>query len=359
MADMQLLSGNDAVGWGAILGGCKAFFGYPITPQSEILEFLARELPQAGGVFLQTEDEIAAVSMVYGSSMTGTRTMTATSSPGISLMQETVSLMAYMQVPSVIVDVCRFGPGSGTAQTAQTDYRQVTKGGGHGGYRCVVLAPSSSQECCDLVQLAFWLADKYRLTVYVLTDATIGQSCELVELETRDFGPLPEKDWVVRGQDARDGMPRGIHQHMWDYVGYHEDMLAKYGEISENELRYEEYRTDDAEVLLVAYGYVSRMAKGAVDLAREEGLKVGLLRPITLWPFPTNKLRELASKAQHVLVAEHSSGLLVEDVECALQGKVPVHLLGIWGTHRRDGSGIIYPERIVDEVKQLKGIAAS
>ncbi len=354
MADMQLLSGNDAVGWGAILGGCKAFFGYPITPQSEILEFLARELPKAGGVFLQTEDEIAAASMVYGSSMTGTRTLTATSSPGISLMQETVSLMAYMQVPSVIVDVCRFGPGSGTAQTAQTDYRQVTKGGGHGGYRCIVLAPSSSQECSDLVQRALWLADKYRLTVYVLTDATIGQSNELVELETRDFGPLPEKDWIVRGQDARGGEAKGIHQHMWDYVGYHEDMLAKYKEISENEVTYEEYRTDDADVLLVAYGYVSRMAKGAVDLAREEGLKVGLLRPITLWPFPADKLRELGNKTRRVLVIEHSSGLLVEDVESALQGKVPVHLLGIWGTHRRDGSGIIYPERIVDEVKQLE-----
>ena len=355
MADMQLLSGNDAVGWGAILGGCKAFFGYPITPQSEILEFLARELPKAGGVFLQTEDEIAAVSMVYGSSLTGTRTMTATSSPGISLMQETVSLMAYMQVPSVIVDVCRFGPGSGTAQTAQTDYRQVTRGGGHGGYRCIVLAPSSSQECCDLVQLALWLADKYRLTVYVLSEATIGQSCELVELETRGFGPLPEKDWVVRGQDARGGVPRAFNQHMWDYVGYHEDMLAKYKEISENEVRCEEYRADDADVLLVAYGYVSRMAKGAVDLAREEGLKVGLLRPITLWPFPIERLRELGSKARRVLVVEHSSGLLMEDVESHLQGKVPVHLLGIWGTHRRDGSGIIYPERIVDEVKQLEG----
>jgi 2-oxoglutarate ferredoxin oxidoreductase subunit alpha len=355
MADIQLLSGNDAVGWGTILGGCKAFFGYPITPQSEILEFLARELPKAGGVFLQTEDEIAAVSMVYGSSLTGTRTMTATSSPGISLMQETVSLMAYMQVPSVIVDVCRFGPGSGTAQTAQTDYRQVTRGGGHGGYRCIVLAPSSSQECCDLVQLALWLADKYRLTVYVLTDATIGQSCELVELETRDFGPLPEKDWVIRGQDARGGAPRAISQHLWDYVGYHEDMLAKYKEISENEVRCEEYRTDDADVLLVAYGYVSRMAKGAVDLAREEGLKVGLLRPITLWPFPIERLRELGSKARRVLVVEHSSGLLMEDVESHLQGKVPVHLLGIWGMHRRDGSGIIYPERIVDEVRQLEG----
>jgi len=190
--------------------------------------------------------------------------------------------------------------------------------------------------------------------VYVLTDATIGQSNELVELETRDFGPLPEKDWIVRGQDARGGEAKGIHQHMWDYVGYHEDMLAKYKEISENEVTYEEYRTDDADVLLVAYGYVSRMAKGAVDLAREEGLKVGLLRPITLWPFPVDKLRELGNKTRRVLVIEHSSGLLVEDVESALQGKVSVHLLGIWGTHRRDGSGIIYPERIVDEVKQLE-----
>ena len=357
MADRRLLSGNEAIGWGAILGECKAFFGYPITPQSEILEFLATELPKAGGVFLQTEDEIAAVSMVYGSSMTGTRTMSATSSPGISLMQETVSLMAYLKVPSVIVDVCRFGPGSGMAQTSQTDYRQVTKGGGHGGYRCIVLAASSSQECCDLVQFAFWLADRYRMTVYVLTDATIGQSCELVDLKTRDFGALPDKDWVLRGLDERGGNGQGIHPHMWDYVGYHEDMNEKYREITENEIKYESYRMDDAEVILVAYGYVSRMAKGAVDLAREEGLKVGLLRPITLWPFPTNVLRELSLQAHHILVVEHSSGLLVEDVECALQGKVPVHLLGIWGTHRRDSSGIIYPERIVVEIKQLEGVA--
>ncbi len=359
MAERLLLSGNEAIGWGAILGECKAFFGYPITPQSEILEFLASELPKAGGVFLQTEDEIAAVSMMYGSSMTGTRTMTATSSPGISLMQETVSLMAYLQVPSVIVDICRFGPGSGTAQTAQTDYRQVTKGGGHGGYRCIVLAPSSSQECCDLVQLALWLADRYRMTAYVLSDATIGQSCELVDPETRDFGSLPEKDWVLRGQDARGGASQAIHQHMCEYVGYHQDMNEKYKEITENEVRYEAYQAADADVLLVAYGYVSRMAKGAVDLAREEGIKVGLLRPITLWPFPTDALREFTSQARCVLTVEHSSGLLVEDVDYALQGKVPVHVLGIWGTHRRDAAGIIYPERIVEEIKKLEGIDAS
>ncbi len=263
--------------------------------------------------------------------------------------------MAYMKVPSVIVDVCRFGPGSGTAQTAQTDYRQVTKGGGHGGYRCIVLAPSSSQECCDMVQKALWLADKYMMTVYVLTDATIGQSSEIVDLETKDYGPLPEKDYVVRGQDERGGVAKGIHNHMWDYVGYHQDMNEKYGEITENEIQYETYHADDADFLLVAYGYVSRMAKGAVDLARKEGIKLGLLRPITLWPFPLEKLRELAAQAASVLVVEHSSGLLVEDVESALQGKVPLHLLGIWGTHRPDGSGIIYPERIVEEVKALGG----
>jgi 2-oxoglutarate ferredoxin oxidoreductase subunit alpha len=207
-----------------------------------------------------------------------------------------------------------------------------------------------------MVQKALWLADKYRMTVYVLSDATIGQSSEIVDLETRDFGPLPEKDWLVRGQDERGGVPQGIHNHMWDYVGYHEDMNEKYGEITENQIQYETYRADDAEFLLVAYGYVSRMAKGAVDLARKEGIKLGLLRPITLWPFPTETLRKLASQVASVLVVEHSRGLLIEDVESALQGKVPLHLLGIWGTHRRDGSGIIYPERIVEEIKALGGI---
>jgi 2-oxoglutarate ferredoxin oxidoreductase subunit alpha len=197
------------------------------------------------------------------------------------------------------------------------------------------------------------------MTAYVLSDATIAQSCELVDLEGKDFGSLPEKDWVVRGQDARGGAPRGHHQHMWDYVGYHQDMNEKYQEITENEVRYEVYRADDADVVLVAYGYVSRMAKGAVDLAREQGIRVGLLRPITLWPFPTNALRELASQARCVLTVEHSSGLLVEDVDHALQGKVPVHVLGIWGTHRRDASGVIYPERIVEEIRQLESMDGS
>lgn len=352
MVEKVLMSGNESIGRGAILAGCQLFFGYPITPQSEIMEYMSRELPKAGGVFLQAECELATAGMVSGAASTGTRAMSATSSPGTSLMAEFCSHMSFSMIPAVLVDVCRFGPGIGTGQTSQTDYNQLTKGAGHGGYRSIVLAPYSAQECLDLIQLAFWLADNYRMLVYVLTEFTTGQSIEPVEPRTLEFEPLPEKDWAARGRDARGGKPPPVPV-FGDLVGYHLHQIDKYKKIEETEVRYDTYQADDADILLVAYGYVARMAEGAVDMCRAQGLKVGLLRPITLWPFPSTAIDEAGSRAKALLVVEHSSGLMVDDVKFAVLGKVPVHLLGIWGTHLRGGSGLIYPERIVEEVKNI------
>ena len=345
------MSGNDAIGRGAILGDCKFFYGYPITPQSEIMEYMARELPRAGGLFLQAECELSTAGMVYGSAMAGGRAMTASSGPGISLMQEFVSFMSFYQVPAVIVVVTRYGPGTGLAQSSQTDYRQLTKGGGHGGYRCIVLAPWSPQECLEQVQLAFHLADKYRMVVYVLIDANIGQIVEPVVARTLDFSPLPEKDWAVRGRDSRAGKP--LPPLTQDFVGYHVKQNEKYQKIEETEVRYETYQTEDIDLLLVAHGSAARWAQGAVDMAREQGYRVGLLRPITLWPFPSQAVREAALRAGKVLVVEKSSGLMVEDVEFAVLKQVPVHLLGIWGCHQPGAFPPIYAERIVEEVKKI------
>ena len=346
-----LMSGNDAIGRGAILAGCKFFYGYPITPQSEIMEYVARELPKAGGVFLQAECELSTAGMVYGSAMTGARSMTASSGPGVSLMQEFVSFMSFAQVPAVIVVVTRYGPGTGLAQSTQTDYRQLTKGGGHGGYHCIVLAPWSPQECLEQVQLAFYLADKYRIVVYVLADANIGQIVEPVEARRLDLGPLPEKEWAVAGRDRRGGKP--MPYAMPDFVGYHLKQNEKYKKIEETEVRYQTYKTDDMDLLIVAHGSVARWAQGAVDMAREQGYRVGLLRPITQWPFPSQAVREAALRAGKVLVVEKSSGLMVEDVEFAVLKQVPVHLLGIWGCHQAGAFPPIYAERIVEEVKKL------
>lgn len=351
----MLISGLEAIGWGAIYAGCQAYFGYPITPQSEIPEFMSREMPKMGRIFLQTECELAAAGMVYGAAMTGVRAMTSTSGPGFSLMQEFISFMTSFECPVVIVNVMRGGPGTGGITAAQTDYRQATKGGGHGGYRCIVLAPASVQECFDLTQLAFHLADKHRIACIVLTEAAVGQSMEPVELRRLDFGPLPEKDWAVRGRFQRGGkkqtMP--VAKTYVSYVGFHQELVDKYRKIMDSETRYRSYRVEEAQLLLIAYGYVARMAQEAVNMARAGGFKVGLLRPITLWPFPSDAIREAALRADKVLVVEDSAGLLVEDVEAAVQGEVPVYLLGCWGRNVPTAGGLIYAERIFQEIKNL------
>jgi len=356
MEGRAFIDGNEAVGRAAITAGCRYFFGYPITPQNEIAEFFSRELPKIGGVYLQTEGETAAAFMLLGGALAGERCMTATSSPGFSLMQEAISHMAVAEVPAVIVEVMRLGPGAGTTQQGQTDYRQVTKGGGHGAYRNIVLAPFSVQEVFDLTQLAFHLADKYRILVIVLTDFIIGRMSELVELRRLDFGPLPEKDWALKGKGKKGGKSNQILTGLLiagGIPGYFKKQIEKYERIAREETRYETYCTDDADLLLIAYGSTARTAQDAVDLAREQGLKVGLLRPITLWPFPQGKIRELSREIGRVLVVEDSPGELIEDVEASTAERVSLHLLNILARHNPTPQGLIFPERIVEEVRKI------
>jgi len=357
MAEKILMSGNEAVARGAIQAGCKYFFGYPITPQSEIPEYMARELPKIGGAFVQSESETASIYMVYGGGLAGARVMTSTSSPGFSLMQEGISYISEMEIPCLVVEVTRMGPGIGTGgQHGQTDYRQVTKGGGHGAYRIIVLAPYSSQECFDFAQLGFHLADKYRMLALVLLDYVVGQTAEPVEIRTLDLGPVPEKTWALKGK-AQKGGKRDIHAsgigRGGSVIAYHVRTKEKYEQVAQAEVRYDTYLADDAKLLLVAYGSSARFCKGAANMARAEGLKVGLFRPITLWPFPEEALRKASLAAGKVLVVEDSPGELVEDVENAVRHQIPVHLLGVWGRHSPSASGIIHPERILQEVKKV------
>lgn len=357
MTKTILISGNEAIARGAIQAGCKYFFGYPITPQSDIPEFMSRELPKIGGSFVQSESEAASIYMVYGGALAGARVMTSTSSPGFSLMQEGISYISEMEMPCVIVEVARMGPGIGTGgQHGQTDYRQVTKGGGHGAYRCIVLAPASAQECFDFMQLGFHLADKYRMLVIVLSDYVVGQTAEPVEIRTLKLGRVPKKTWALKGKGQKGGK-RNIHVSGTNYRGsvidYHVKVKEKYEQVARTEVRYETYLAEDASLLLVAYGSSARFCKGTVDMARADGLKVGLFRPISLWPFPGEALRETALRVGKVLVVEDSPGELVEDVENAVRHQVPVHLLGVWGRHNKGASGLIHPERILQEVKEI------
>lgn len=357
MLERILVSGNNAVARGAIQAGCKYFFGYPITPQSEIPEYMSKELPKIGGVYVQSESESGSIYMVYGGGLAGERIMTSTSSPGLSLMAEGISYLAEQEIPAVIVDVMRMGPGIGTGgQGAQTDYLQVTKGCGHGGYHAIVLAPASGQEIFDLMQLAFFLADKYRGPVIVVTDFILGQTEEPIEVRTLDFDPLPEKDWALTGKEKRGGK-RVTHVAAFfthqGILNYQMKLIEKYAEIKRTEVRYDEYMTDDCDLLIVAYGSSARIGRGAVDMGRAKGLKLGLFRPITLWPFPAEALSRQSLKAGRVLVVEDSQGQLVEDVQAAVKAQVPVHLLGMWGRHNVGGGGVIHPERIIEEVEKL------
>ena len=323
----QLCKGNVAVVKGAVLAGCRHYYGYPITPASEIAEAAALYLPQVGGTFLQAESEVAAINMVYGAAAAGARVMTASSGPGLSLMQEGISYLAGSELPCVIVDVVRGGPGLGNIAPEQSDYFCTVKGGGHGNYRNIVLAPASAQEMADLTMLAFDLADKYRNPAVVMADGFIGQMMEPVELEYRE-PLLPPKPWAVQGTpETKANLISSIYLEP-DQLEEHERQLeAKYIR-AQVEARHELYEADGAEILLVGYGIVSRVLRSTVELARHEGIKAGLFRPITLWPFPKDALREAAAKVQRVLVVELSNGQMVEDVRLALEGKVPVEFYG-------------------------------
>jgi pyruvate/2-oxoacid:ferredoxin oxidoreductase alpha subunit len=327
----QLCKGNVAVIKGAILAGCRAYYGYPITPASEIAEAAALLLPQVGGTFLQAESEVAAINMVYGAASAGVRVMTASSGPGLSLMQEGISYLAGSELPCVIVDVVRGGPGLGNIAPEQSDYFAMVKGGGHGNYRNIVVAPASVQEMADLTILAFELADRYRNPAIVLTDGFIGQMMEPLDLEPV-LRPLPEKPWAVRGtRETRQNLITSIHLEPDALEAHIQKLQEKYRRCQEIETRHELYRADDAEILLVGYGIVSRVLRSTVDQLRERGIRAGLFRPITLWPFPEVALRQVALRCQSVLVVEMSTGQMVEDVRLSLEGRVPVQSYGRFG----------------------------
>jgi 2-oxoisovalerate ferredoxin oxidoreductase alpha subunit len=327
----QLMKGNEALTRSAILSGCRAFYGYPITPASEITEAAALYMPQAGGVFLQAESEVAAINMLYGASAAGVRSMTASSGPGISLMQEGISYMAGAELPCVIADITRGGPGLGNIAAEQSDYHQVVKGGGNGNYRTLVLAPYSAQEMVDLTALAFELADRYRNPVVVLADGFVGQMMEPVEFPERAILP-PPPDWAVLGNAAsRGNLISSLHMDPHHLEAHNNALQAKYREAESREARAEEWLIDDADIVLVGYGIVGRILKAVTAEARAEGIRVGVLRPITLYPFPTRAFQRAACRARMFIVVEMSNGQMVEDVRLALDGNRPVGFFGRTG----------------------------
>jgi pyruvate/2-oxoacid:ferredoxin oxidoreductase alpha subunit len=327
----QLMKGNDAIVKSAILAGCRAFYGYPITPASEIAEAAALYMPQTGGVYVQAESEVAAINMLYGGAAAGVRCMTASSGPGISLMQEGISYMAGAELPCVIADITRGGPGLGNIGPEQGDYHQVVKGGGHGNYRTIVLAPHSVQEMADLTALAFELADRYRNPVVVMADGFIGQMMEPVEFPEHPVAPKPP-EWAVAGTAAtRGNLVSSMHLDFDVLEALNYALDAKYKLAEQNERRAEEWFTDDAEIVLVGYGILGRILKAVTAEARAAGLKVGLLRPITLYPFPTEHFQRLSAGARVFVVVEMSNGQMVDDVRLALNGACPVEFLGRMG----------------------------
>lgn len=343
----QLIKGNEAVVKGALLAGCSLYFGYPITPASEIAEAAAAYFPLMGGTFVQAESEVAAINMVYGAASTGKRAMTASSGPGLSLKQEGISYIAGAELPCVIVDVMRAGPGLGNIWPEQGDYNQIVKGGGHGNYRNIVLAPNCAQEMCDLTMLAFELADKYRNPVVVLTDAYIGQMMEPVEFP-KERKKVPYKDWALYGDaKSRKNLITSILMNTQLLEDHNRKLLQKYQEMEAKEVRYEGLKIDDAELVLVGYGIVSRMLQNVVEILRSEGKKVGLLRPITLFPFPKKKIGELTSHAKHFLVAELSNGQMVDDVRLSVNGKSEVHYYG------RMGGAVPTVEELLEEARKF------
>lgn len=327
----QLIKGNDAVVKGAILAGCRFFFGYPITPASEIAEDAAYYLPLVGGVFLQAESEIASINMVYGAAGCGVRTMTASSSPGISLKMEGISYCAGAELPLVLVDVSRGGPGLGNIGPEQGDYNQIVKGGGHGNYKLIVLAPNSSQEMCDLTMLCFELADRYRTPVVLMADGFIGQMMEPVEFPP-PVDHLPEKPWAIQGDEQDENRIITSIQLEPELLEKHNQHLQdKYTLITKNEVRYEDYQVEDAEFVIIGYGVVSRILQTVVDDLRSQGKKVGMVRPISLWPFPSAHLAEVATKVKEFLVVELSNGQMVDDVRLAVECRIPVHFYNRMG----------------------------
>ena len=349
------MKGNEAIAEAAIRYGADGYFGYPITPQSEVIEYLMMEKPEerTGMVVLQAESEIAAINMIYGAAGSGKRVMTSSSSPGISLKQEGITYIAGAELPCLLLNVVRGGPGLGTIQPSQSDYFQAVKGGGHGDYKLIVLAPSSVQEMYDFVEIGFDLAFKYRNPAMILSDGAIGQMMEKVELGEQQERMSQEKiiekyPWATTGKtkDRERNIITSLELDSGKMEIFNQKLVEKYKEIEENETRFEEIQCEDAEYILVAYGTSSRISQKTVQLARKEGIKLGLLRPITLFPFPKKKIAELAERVKGFLSVEMSAGQMVEDVQLAVQGKVPVEHFG------RMGGIVPAPEEVLDALKQ-------
>ena len=353
MKERVLMKGNEALAEAAIAAGCRHFFGYPITPQTEVAAYMAKRLPKMNGTYLQAESEVASINMVLGASAAGVRVMTSTSSPGVSLMAEGLSYIAGSDLPMLIVNVQRGGPGLGGIQPSQADYFQATKSTGHGDFHMIVLAPSTVQEMVDLVAGAFELGDKYRMPTMVLSDGMLGQMMEPVMLPDPIGDELPEKPWAACGHgNSRDhNVVNSLYIQPHDLEDLIVERYKKYDEIKRKEQRAEEYLTDDAEIVIVAYGASSRVSRSAVNRAREEGIKAGLIRPITLWPFPDDAIGRSADskKTRKFLTVEMSMGQMVEDVRLAVNGRKPVEFYG------RTGGVIPTPKEVYDQIVKLNG----
>ncbi len=348
MAEKVLMKGNEAIAEAAILAGCRHYFGYPITPQTEIAAYMAKKMPLVGGVFLQAESEIAAINMVYGVSATGKRVMTSSSSPGISLKSEGLSYLAGADLPAFVVNVQRGGPGLGGVQPSQADYFQATRGSGHGDYHMIVLAPASVQEMASLTLRGFDLADRYRMTSMILADGTMGQMMEPVTFETGDIQPPPEKPWATVGTDLRRKhnvvnslslVPEELERQ--NFARY-----ERYAQIEEKEPLWESYMMEDADICIAAFGIAARVSKNAITEARRRGIRVGMIRPITLWPFPRAAFRAAAEQVHSIISVELSMGQMIEDVRLAVECRVPVTLCN------RAGGMIPSPEQVLCEIEK-------
>ncbi len=345
-SEKMLLSGNEALAEGALRAGCRCYFGYPITPQSEIPAYMVRRMKEVGGVFLQAESELAAINMVYGAAAAGVRAMTSSSGPGISLKQEGLSYLAGAELPAVIVNVMRGGPGLGNIAPSQSDYFQATHGGGHGDYLLIVLAPKSVQEMLDLAYLAFELADKYRNPVMILADAILGQMMEGVQFKEENR-EVKKKNWIVGGGKGRKpNIIRSLFLEEGVLEEHNQKLQEKYARMRQLEVKYEFIQTDDVELLLVSYGSMARLVSEVVTRLRKKGIKAGLLRPVTLWPFPYDPIRKLADRVRFIFVVEMSEGQMLEDVKLAVEGKIPVHFYG------RLGGGVPTPLEVMERIEE-------
>ena len=350
MAEKVLMKGNEAMAEAAITAGCRHYFGYPITPQTEVAAYMAKRMPKIGGTFLQAESEVAAINMVIGAASAGVKVMTSSSSPGISLKQEGISYLAGCELPALVVNVQRGGPGLGGIQPSQSDYFQATKGGGHGDYHLIVLAPATVQEMYDLTFKGFYLAEKYRMTTMILADGTMGQMMEPVVLNDVKM-PVIEKPWATNGTKNHEGrniinslslLPEELE--VWNHRRY-----DRYAEVEKNEVMYEKFMTEDADIVIVAFGIEARVSKNAIVEARKMGIKAGLIRPITLWPFPKDALLKASKTAKAFISVELNMGQMIEDVKLAINCSKPVYFVG------RTGGMIPSPEEVLAKIKEIGG----